>query len=197
VRKQCRFALHAAGHLGSLLAERGSVFPSALSEFTAEVFRTIHSLLTHASNISRLLWPGLPYRMKPERRDRMQSRSARLREALALPEGDHPLRSRELRDHLEHFDERLDEWAATSEHHNLAQDIIGPPEALAGIKPTDRMRWYDPYTATFHFRGEVYSIQQVIDALNELAGTVGRALPGSHEPRAASRPTAPGRRAGR
>src|SRR5687767_100298 len=65
---------------------------------TFETFRAIHSLLTHASNISRLLWPA-PLRKRgveaPDdasaRADETRARGQALRSALGIPD-DHLLR---------------------------------------------------------------------------------------------------------
>ncbi len=85
-----------------------------------------------------------------------------------LPADSYPLKSRRLRDHLEHFDERLDDWRDSSTHHNFAQDNIGPVGALGGIDPNDVMRWYDPVTKTYRFRSEAFDIQEIVTAMEGL-----------------------------
>jgi len=96
--EECRGGIEAAGLLNQ--AVRGGDI--ALS------FQCADSIVYHAAAVSRFLWsPGS--RDKALRR-RSESRGAILRSSLAIP-ADHPIKSRTLRDHLEHFDERLDEWA--------------------------------------------------------------------------------------
>src|SRR5581483_2573832 len=68
-----------------------------------EVFRQLHYLLLHTSNVSKILWPGAPGE------SRAAQRGAELRKLMALPD-EHPLAQRTLRNHLEHYDERLDAW---------------------------------------------------------------------------------------
>lgn len=59
---------------------------------------------------------------------------------LRLPEDEHPLKSLKLRDHLEHFDERLDHWQAKSVRKNCSRDSIGSRERLAGVDDIDIMQ---------------------------------------------------------
>lgn len=75
-----------------------------------------------------------------------------------------------MRDHLEHFDERLDEWALKNGNTNYVQDFIGPVGAMDwGIMdPKDAMRWYDPYRNVMRFRGEEYEIQPIVIALRDV-----------------------------
>lgn len=152
-----------------------------------EVFRSLHSLLTHASNVSRLFWPSPPRRRKGESADTYRSRiaghcasarAAHLRAAVGLAE-DHPLKSREIRDHLEHFDERLDDWAETSVGKSIVQDLIGGPNAIVGIADEDMMRWYDPATHSLRFRGSQYAIRTIVDGLAEVFDACTRVLASS------------------
>ncbi|MFL6273930.1 MAG: hypothetical protein ACJ74G_01885, partial [Blastocatellia bacterium] len=143
-------------------------------------FRAIHSFLTHTSNVSKLLWPPGTERRKNEseiqyhkrcekdkRVARALSRAVELRQTLRLPDDDHPLKNRTLRDQLEHFDERLDRWQETSSSHNYFQDYIGTQGSIVGASEGDIMRWFNPSTATFIFRGESYSLQELATAVEE------------------------------
>lgn len=189
--KQCRFGLNAHGGLENVLSR---LFKApAVSDFDTrntlqnEVFRSLHSLLTHASNVSRLLWPAAPRRRKDESDSayatrvaghRPSARAAFLRAAARLAEH-HPLRSREIRDHLEHFDERLDRWAETSVGKNIVQDLIGGPNAIAGIADEDMMRWYDPTSHSLRFQGSQYSIRTITDGLADVSDACTRVLTAS------------------
>ena len=176
IKSQSRFALNAVGALNQAL--------QGVREFTgdwnkhhffqAEVFRQTHSFLTHASNISRLFWPPKPRKKKGESPDAFAKRLAFtidrgtcLRALFELDESS-PLKSRVLRDHLEHYDERLDHWSSTSERRNIASDTIGPPNAIVGLDPSDTMRWFDPTANAFRFRGEEYALQPLATAVNQV-----------------------------
>ena len=163
---QCKFALNAAKALNDVMTRYGAMSrsrdegldPEVKMTLHAEVFRTIHSLLTHASNASKILWPVA---------SGDKSRGRHLREILGIGEQSHPLRNRTLRDHLEHFDERIDKWAAGG-GRVFAHDIIGPLTLISGLNPQDRMRWYDSENATMNFRGESYDIKEVVGAVQDI-----------------------------
>jgi hypothetical protein len=177
LQKQCKFALNAVGQVNFCLRHldlQGSEQEGR--DYHSEVFRGIHSFLTHASNVSKILWPGLPRREKNESAEHYKQRinglkkvqrAVALRTELGLPD-EHVLKSRKLRDHLEHFDERLDDWEENSQNKNFAQDIIGPENAIVGIAKTDMMRWFNPENNTFLFRGETFSLQDIATALEKL-----------------------------
>jgi hypothetical protein len=73
-----------------------------------------------------------------------------------------------LRDHLEHFDERLDHWERTSKRRNFVQDMIGPKNAIAGLEESDMMRWFDNSTLHFRFRGEEFDLQLLARSIEEV-----------------------------
>src|SRR5690606_17208122 len=122
VQSQARFGLNAIGALNQALQETRQFEGNwdRRNFFHAEVFRQTHSFLTHASNVSRLFWPPKPRKRKAESPESFETRCAftteRGKTLLELFELDDksPLKSRVLRDHLEHYDERLDDWSNTS-----------------------------------------------------------------------------------
>jgi len=185
IQTQCNLALNAVTNLNVALQQlNGDPMQGNYSErhfFHNEVFRSIHSFLTHASNISKLLWTSLPHKKKGETQEQYKNRcnqikkgnrSRELRETLNLPDDEHALKSRKLRDHLEHFDERLDEWEKSSSNRNYVQDLIGPRGSISGIQDTDMMRWFDPTTNDFLFRGESYNLQVLATAIKSLLTNV-------------------------
>ncbi|MEQ1856174.1 MAG: hypothetical protein ABL963_06885 [Longimicrobiales bacterium] len=171
IETQCRLARNAAGSIDDAVA-------ATHETGTHEVFRALHSLLTHASNVSRLLWPSQPKKYPGEakgdyraRAERIQIRGDELRTLLHLPGrdgGGHVLFDRTLRDHLEHFDERLEEWERTSKGRNMIQDALGPRSAIVAVDETDVMRWYDPRAGTFYFRHESFNIRGLCAATEEI-----------------------------
>ncbi len=179
IKTQCQFSINAVGALNHALQQLKSNQPNGRTEhqfFHAEVFRQTHSFLTHASNVSRLFWPTVPKRHDSEADAAYQTRIGRLdkvQRAVCLRnlyklEDDNCLRNRTLRDHLEHYDERLDHWRQTSEHRNIVSDTIGPPNAIVGVASTDLMRWFDPSSNSFRFRGEEYDLQELATAIDRL-----------------------------
>ncbi|MFL1562454.1 hypothetical protein ACI77J_14685 [Pseudomonas sp. O64] len=149
-------------------------------EINKEYFRSVHSFLTHLSNISRLIWPpALSPKQncfcgKPRAMDLTcgtcvaRMRSTEILNALDILEPEHILKNRTLRDHLEHFDERLDKWMQTSKRRCYVQDNIGPLGAIQGLDQVDMMRNYDPTTGSFSFRGETYSLVDLFAGLQDV-----------------------------
>ena len=81
LEKQCKFALNAVEQLNFSLEQ---LQPQNLESdkrkfFHLEVFRSIHSFLTHASNVSKILWPGLPEKKQNESDEDYQMRIRKLR----------------------------------------------------------------------------------------------------------------------
>lgn len=165
VELQCRYAENAVGDYNFILEKLLEEDSTDRREYLQnEVFRTLHSFLTHTSNVSKLLWPTGTGRAK--------RRGRRLRSLLSVTD-DNPLRSRTLRNHLEHFDERLDTWAEET-GGNLFLNVIGPRSAVLadeGITVIP-LRWLDSETAHFHFRGEEFDLQELADAAKELQEAV-------------------------
>ncbi|WP_157061606.1 hypothetical protein [Pseudomonas sp. P97.38] len=185
IESQSLMALNAAGVLNKIGQKMDlGDYPGT----NHESFRTIHSLLTHLSNISRLIWPpALTSKKKcschkPSSNGLLcdvcmaKARSATLLAVLDIQDEAHVIRNRTLRDHLEHFDERLDYWAQTSEHKNFIQDYIGPKEGIVGFAETDRMRQYDFCSGEFTFRGENYNLVVLFSGLKDILSRTVKAL---------------------
>jgi hypothetical protein len=175
---QAGFALDAYEMAGRALEALNTIGAGTVAAWPHRdsLFRNLHSFLTHASNVSRLLWPGRPRQRKAESsieyRQRLSThpRVARgrfLRETLGVME-DHPLRSRALRDHLEHFDERLDQWQERAESRHYLQNYVGNAADRTSIRSEDQMRSYDPGRAVFGFRGQEYPLEPMRAAILEL-----------------------------
>jgi hypothetical protein len=73
----------------------------------------------------------------------------------------HALEDRSLRNHIEHFDERLDTWASSSRSFNFVDLNIMPIGAIQGIPQSEIFRQHDSQTNKFYFRGESFDIQSI------------------------------------
>lgn len=155
---QCEYAVNAIPRMNEILASRGN--PS-------EFFREAGDFLQHSSAVSRLLWP--PGSKNRASKKRAKIRGVNLRKTLKLDDS-HILKDRALRDHFEHFDERLDDWAETSPNKNIVDNMIGPRTAIGGdaIKDQDIFRMYDPTSKLIVFRGERFDVQALVDGLTEV-----------------------------
>jgi hypothetical protein len=154
---QCEFGVGSVQRMNKVLENHGS--PS-------EFFREAGDFLQHSSAVSRLLWP--PGGNSRQKKKRAKTRGGYLRKALEITD-DHCLEDRTLRNHFEHFDERLDDWAETSLHKHMVDNNIGPRNALGNsIKDQDIMRWFDPATRMLIFRGEQFDVQALVDGLTNV-----------------------------
>jgi hypothetical protein len=96
-----------------------------------------HAFLTHAANASKILWPPPPRPGHPYTRAKREQRARAMRAALSIPD-ESPLAARDLRNHLEHLDERLEVWYQSAAGQRLdLVDVnrlpfgLSSPEALA------------------------------------------------------------------
>jgi hypothetical protein len=149
VQFQCQAALVAAHDLES----------SMVTHDIPRMWIAVQGLLTAAANISKALW-GQKGRLADER--------APLRESLAVDDSS-PLRDVALRNHFEHYDERLDRWWATSPAHNhLDMGVLSGPNAVVGFDDIDMFRVLDPLRGEVVFWGERFNLARIIQAAAQL-----------------------------
>lgn len=125
-----------------------------------ETVASVQEALTHVAALSRFFWPTRKSALT-------QARGKRLRARFAIEDGS-PLQSRELRNALEHFDERLDKF--------LVDDHFGYffPSAMVGDTSLSEetighiFRLVDPETLQFVLLGKAYSFKE----LREIAKTI-------------------------
>ncbi|MGB3633117.1 MAG: hypothetical protein WA982_03675 [Rubrobacteraceae bacterium] len=154
VDRQCRFAILAFEDLNSSHGEDTGL----------RFWFSIQNLLTALGRISRLLWP-------PEDSD--SERGRELRESLGVL-ADSPLRSRAFVEYFEQFEERLENWHKTSESKRFFDSYTEPLDVLADTKPGDRFRGFDTEHEAILFHGEMYQLQPIAEAVEDLLDTVER-----------------------
>ena len=151
VERQCRFALIAAEDLRQALNIHDK----------DRIWYSVQAFLVASGNISKLLWPPSPS---------IPERAAELRTTLAVPSSS-PLEPRVFRNHFEHFDERLESWAISSQRHNFVDENVGPTGMIVGLDPGDYLRNFDTTHCAVTFRGDIYNLQPIIDAILNLYKT--------------------------
>src|SRR5690554_2069647 len=92
LRDECRYYVNAIYRLNLILQSQGSDVEG--------IFLHLRSAVSHAASVSRVLWPG-----QAKKASRASTRGQHLRRILEI-EDTHVVRRRNLRDHIEHFDER-------------------------------------------------------------------------------------------
>lgn len=155
---QCTWAIAAVARMNDILESNEQGRPQLF-------FRQAVELLQHSALASKLLWPpggSIAFKNK-----RAKARGQHLRGVLQMPEL-HVLKSRSLRDHFEHYDERLDDWVANSPNRIFVDDVIGPRAWVGGVQDHEIFKLYDPQTKTLLFRGEPFDIQALVDGLSDV-----------------------------
>jgi hypothetical protein len=122
----------------------------------------IQAFLGAAGNISKLLWPNYQ-----NRKARLPERGPDLRASLYV--GEHsPLEPRTFRNHFEHFDERLEEWAVSSTPRRLIDANIRSMGMLGHAEPGNCLRNFEAATSTVTFRGDRYHLPTIVEAIEQL-----------------------------
>lgn len=149
------------------LAAAQSFNESLHTQESTHLFDHAVNFIQHAAAASRIFWP--PSSPNKISKERSKARGAHLRASLGLDEN-HALRWRTLRDHIEHFDERLDDWAEKSKYRNMVYRLIGSRDDVAGnaIEDGDIIHHLDPAKLTYSFRGEAFNLQEIHDGVEDL-----------------------------
>jgi hypothetical protein len=125
------------------------------------VWYSVQALLVAAGNVSKLLWPI---------NKRSRDRGRRLRESLQVPD-DSSLQPRNFRNHFEHFDERIEEWAEAAPHGAFVDSCISNRPLASVVSagtPSLWLRNLDTSSWTLTFRGDSYSLARLEAGLRSL-----------------------------
>ena len=129
---------------------------------TDEILNHLHNIFLHAASISRYFWPA----KKGE--DKLHYKRASQLKRIFKVDGNSPLKSRKLRNCLEHFDENLDTYLN-------GKPIVGYvlPAYVGGTLesddvPTHLFRAFYIDTAVFEVLGEKFEVQPIVDAICKL-----------------------------
>jgi hypothetical protein len=122
---------------------------------------SVQAFLVAAGNISKLLWPP-GKTILPER-------GPELRASLEVEE-DSPLKPRTFRNHFEHFDDRLEQWAVISRPRGrvFIDANIGHISTIPGAELGDYLRNFDSTNSTVTFQGDSYHLPPIVEAIEQL-----------------------------
>jgi len=127
------------------------------SSDSVEVWGSVQSILIAAANVSKILWPV----------KKRMARGKQLRELLGVDE-DHLLSDRTLRNHFEHYDERIEDWFESNNSAVYIDSIIDPFEPTPLSLPQFYHRSYNPSSRKLSFRNESIDLDAVLAALAEI-----------------------------
>ena len=131
--------------------------PKSTDDFDSlEVWCSIQLILVAAGNVSKILWPGKKY----------SSRGKALRQLLNVND-ESPLSNRNLRNHFEHYDERIEKWFKKTSSSGYTDLVISPFKPIFGNHAVEH-RVYNPLTQTLKFRGESLDLKVLLNSLEEI-----------------------------
>lgn len=156
VKQECEFCLAAVEQMNKILEDE-----KAEGDFFREALDLVH----HAAAISRIFWP--PRCRTKGKTARAHQRGQALRDELEI-QSNHPVQNRTLRDHFEHYDERLDDWVENSENKNMVKKLIGSRSSIGGIDDSDIIHQYDPSTKIYAFRGEHFNLEELVAGIIDI-----------------------------
>jgi hypothetical protein len=129
-----------------------SKFPAAR---TTVFLDEIQNIVVQAAATSRYFWPV---------RKGHEARADSLKQQYSIAE-DSPLRlSKDLRDAIEHFDERLDKYLAPWPVGQFIPEYVGPEGRRDGV-PVHFFRAYFVDVGIFEMLANRYSIQPIVDEI--------------------------------
>ncbi len=117
----------------------------------------MQSLLTATANIKKALW-GIN---DAKREARAKAREP-LRRSIGV-EDDSPLNDTDVRNAVDHVDERIDTWLRVSKHHFIADRSIGPPSGFdIGPREPNMFRLYDPEADIVYFWEKQFNLTAIV-----------------------------------
>ncbi len=152
-------ALAAIEEVRQLAAVRERVAPDVERLENGTVFRAIRVALQSSANVSKVFWP------QRASGDAARRRAENLRVLTELPER-HGLSNRALRNHIEHMDERLDDWTQPDPRPFLTFELVvhagdrGSPEQHAMLIESTAIV-YDAEADEVMLFGETFSLAQL------------------------------------
>lgn len=116
---------------------------------------SLHNIINHASALSKYFWPV-------REKDLHLRRAEFLREKFQV-EDDNPLKAREVRNAIEHFDERLDKFTTTPVVGVIRPYYVG--RKLSNEVQSFMFRAYYVDEQTFEVLGEKFEIIPIINEI--------------------------------
>lgn len=121
---------------------------------TKAILNELQNIVLQSAALSRYFWPV---------RKGHEARASQLREAFAMDDSC-PLSNRDLRNALEHFDERLDHYVAAGIVGYVFPEYVGAKPEGDGV-PGHFFRAYFPDTGEFRLLNEEFKIQPLAEEL--------------------------------
>jgi len=158
VERHCDFALIAYKNIkDTLIAINNNISMDDFKTKMDLVWYSIHSLLISVGDLSKLFWPS-----------KGSKKRGLILKTMFETKDDSPLNSRALRNHFEHYDERLDKGISSKDRVFIDSNIGDINTMFGNRKPKELSRHYDPTTETIYFKGDTFEIKPIIKEVNRL-----------------------------
>lgn len=167
------FYIHSILYSAGRASEAFQRFDVAKSLKDTHAFQvsSVHEALGHAGSLSRFFWPSLNKRESKLQRRLKLARGDKLRRAFALTDRS-ALTNRELRDFLEHFDERLDHYLLHHDSGDFFPSAQIGDSTLADEPEGHIFKLVDPTAACFVLLGEKHyyaDVRKEVERVHQLA----------------------------
>ena len=161
IQRNCDFALLAHRDMIRCIESMKLDDKEVLDRF----WLSVESFLITVANISKILWPS------PQCGIEVSSRRKALRTLLSVDDSS-PIKEKEFRNHFEHYDSRIENWAKHYESKTIYDSNIGSIDSVVlGVSNTSfYMRNFDPYRFVLYIGGQKYEINRVVAAVKDLLG---------------------------
>lgn len=166
IRFHCECALHSVDFVASFIdmtnETKGNYEMTA--QLQNQVLDNLQNILIHGAALSRYFWPS---HSRDKDKNKIHSdRACELKQVFNLTD-DSPLKNRELRNQLEHFDENLDLYFQE-------KPIVGYviPAYVGGYQesevPIHFFRAYFIDSGIFNILGKEFKVQPIVDEIHKI-----------------------------
>ena len=140
--------------VSSIIRQLGQDYGLIATVDTHSALNELQNIVLQGAAVSKYLWPI---------RRGHEARGEQLRREFDIDETS-PLYSRDLRNGIEHFDERLDSYLASGIVGNIIPEFFGISGDTHGV-PTHYFRAFFVDSGEFQLLGDKYKIQPLAEAL--------------------------------
>ncbi|WP_187250474.1 hypothetical protein [Microbacterium sp. 4-7] len=168
VQRQYSFASIAYQSLRSELLNRGP-------DWQLRAFAAAQAILTSAAQTSKLFWPFPPDSDQSDRVKRAIARGEYLQEIIGP---DPVLMSRNVRNSVEHYDDRLDAFFSKDTTSGLYESLIGSKASKYAHGKVVWLRHLDPETMVYSFLGKEVHLEKLVVAMREASAAANRWIDG-------------------
>lgn len=131
---------------------------TVLNDYTDDILNNLQNIVGQGASLSRFFWPA-----RCGKTNEHELRAKRLREAFGIDDSS-PLKNRDLRNAIEHYDEKLDTYLKGRVIGNILPKYIGPEPERHGV-PHHFFRAYFVDKAVFEILGHRLNIEPLVNEI--------------------------------